>query len=108
MRSAPTLNSWMIPCSSVAMIENLGLVSTACCNASALSRTLCGEALAGRGPGEPGTRDLVAAAGIHNRKACAPGGLCATARTAMDFSPDSAGTRKVQPATVVVTAGSGG
>src|ERR1044072_696428 len=37
MRSAPTLNSWMMPFSSVAMIENLALLRIAFCNAPACS-----------------------------------------------------------------------
>jgi hypothetical protein len=36
MRSAPTLNSWMMPCSSVAMIEKLALVRMAFCSAPVL------------------------------------------------------------------------
>src|SRR5687768_12836052 len=35
MRSAPTLNSWMMPFSSVAMIEKLALVRIAFCRAPA-------------------------------------------------------------------------
>src|SRR5688572_4434597 len=38
MRSAPTLNSWMMPFSSVAMIEKLALVRMAFCSAPVLSR----------------------------------------------------------------------
>src|SRR4051794_836922 len=37
MRSAPTLNSWMMPFSSVAMIEKLALVRIAFCKAPVLS-----------------------------------------------------------------------
>jgi hypothetical protein len=40
MRSAPTLNSWMMPCSSVAMIEKLALVRIAFCSASVLNSAL--------------------------------------------------------------------
>src|SRR5258707_1124415 len=38
MRSAPTLNSWMMPFSSVAMIEKLALVRIAFCSAPAFAR----------------------------------------------------------------------
>src|ERR1700722_10479827 len=38
MRSAPMLNSWMIPFSSVAMIEKLALFRIAACRAPVLSR----------------------------------------------------------------------
>src|SRR5579859_5440735 len=44
MRSAPTLNSWMMPRSSVAMIEKFALVRIAFCNAPALSRAFCTRA----------------------------------------------------------------
>ena len=37
MRSAPTLNNWMMPFSSVAMIAKLALVRIAFCSAPALS-----------------------------------------------------------------------
>src|SRR4249919_383812 len=37
MRSAPTLNNWMMPFSSVAIIEKLALVRIAYCKAPALS-----------------------------------------------------------------------
>src|SRR5438445_10806837 len=37
MRSAPTLKSWMMPFSSVAMIEKLALVRIAFCSAPAFS-----------------------------------------------------------------------
>src|SRR3954468_2797051 len=45
MRSAPTLNTWMIPRSSVAMIEKLALVKIAFCNAPALRRAFWTRAL---------------------------------------------------------------
>ena len=38
MRSAPTLNSWMMPFSSVAMIEKLALVRMAVCSAPVFSK----------------------------------------------------------------------
>ena len=38
MRSAPTLNSWMTPFSSVAMLEKLALFKIAFCSALVLSR----------------------------------------------------------------------
>src|SRR3954471_8312342 len=40
MRSAPTLKSWMMPFSSVAMIEKLALVRIAFCSAPALSNAV--------------------------------------------------------------------
>src|SRR4030088_1084143 len=51
MRSAPKLNSWMMPFSSVAMIEKLALVRIAFCNAPAFSKAvLCMVASSIRGP----------------------------------------------------------
>src|SRR4051812_6463490 len=41
MRSAPTLNIWMTPRSSVAMLEKLALLKIAACKAPALNRTSC-------------------------------------------------------------------
>src|SRR6476619_1642390 len=38
MRSAPTLNSWMTPFSSVAMLEKLALLKIAFCSAPVFSR----------------------------------------------------------------------
>jgi hypothetical protein len=38
MRSAPTLNIWMTPWASVAMLEKLALLKMARCRAPALSR----------------------------------------------------------------------
>jgi hypothetical protein len=38
MRSAPTLNSWMMPFSSVAMIEKLALVRMAFCKRAGLEQ----------------------------------------------------------------------
>src|SRR6185503_8805752 len=53
MRSAPTLNSWMMPFSSVAMIEKLALVRIAYCRAPAFSRAFSRRLLAAPLPASP-------------------------------------------------------
>src|SRR4051812_25610700 len=101
MRSAPTLNTWMMPCSSVAMIENLALVSTTCCSASAFSTVFSRDHSAGPRAVGPLARGDVA--GMHETKGCVRRRLCAGAQKHDGFAQRSGagklrGRRMTEPA----------